>query len=181
MNFNKYRDFGDYHWKAWRDKSTQYSKHADFCSRWVKERPCLDVGCGDGLIAHLLGREVDGIDDNELAISLALSHGINARQFDVYLIEPFARYNAVFMGDIIEHLDDPGRALRAVRATLFPRGALYISTPPKGKQLHDRYHIREYTPDELVALVEMNGFKIADQVIVRLEWVQMYGKFYRTE
>jgi len=54
--FDKYDRLGDYHWAEFA-AGTVYAEHARFCMQWVKERPCLDLGCGDGLITFLLGAE----------------------------------------------------------------------------------------------------------------------------
>ena len=176
MTFDKYEKHGDYHWQEWRDPRTPYAQHAAFCQLWVVERPCLDVGCGDGLITHLLGAE--GIDSSRNGIELALKHGVNARLFDLYALTESKQYAAVFLGDVIEHLAEPEQALKAILRAIRPSGYLYVVTPPANPTgLHDPYHVREYSPDQLRELVTSFGFTLEHRIFVKPEWVRMYGKF----
>ena len=177
MIFDKYEKQGDYHWQQWRQRNNPYAHHAAFCRDWVKERPCLDVGCGDGLITHLLGPAAVGIDDCPKAIELALKHSVIARLVDVYELYAFTNYAAVFLGDVIEHLSEPDRALESIRKALRDDGKLYISTPPKRGPVPGPYHYREYEPEELQAMVERHGFKLDGAILVKAEWVEMYGEF----
>lgn len=177
MIFDKYERQGDYHWQAWRTTpSAQYCHHARFCVQWVKERPVLDVGCGDGLITRLFGLGAFGVDDSEKGVKFAISHHVPAMHQSIYDLHGFSGWPAVFMGDVIEHLQYPVRALKKVHEVLDADGFLYLSTPPKQKTLSD-YHYREYTPAELTALVEQQGFVLQGSIIVKPEWVEMYGKF----
>jgi 2-polyprenyl-3-methyl-5-hydroxy-6-metoxy-1,4-benzoquinol methylase len=145
----------------------------------VKERPCLDVGCGDGLITSLLGPRTTGIDDCALAVELAQKHKVNASVGSVYDLGDSVKYEAIFLGDVIEHLEHPGAALVAIRKALSDGGFLYISTPPK-QPILSPYHHREYTPEELVMFVSAHGFELVGELIVRPEWLEMYGKFRKT-
>lgn len=180
MEFNKYKERGAYHWKLWRDlPNSQYSQHAKHLASWVEERPVLDVGCGDGLITHLLGDGALGIDNCELAIKLAHEHGVRAILFDLYLLDFIDEWRAILLGDVIEHLEFPEKALRRIHKALRPGGYLYISTPPKSAKLHDAYHYREYTPQDLVKEVEPHGFILVGKILVKPEWVEMYAKFQK--
>lgn len=182
MKFDKYEKQGDYHWKLWHQTpDVPYCQHARYCAAWVKERPVLDVGCGDGLITHLFGAGAVGVDELALPVQMAQSHGVMAIQFNALDIsQVFRGLPAIFFGDVIEHLEYPADVLRQLRRCLKPRGTLYISTPPKKSsgKLQSEYHVREYTEDELVQLVQAEGFQLrAPGVIVRPEWVQMYAAF----
>lgn len=175
--FDKYEKQGDYHWKLFQNEpDCAYSQHARFCAEWVKERPVLDIGCGDGLITSLFGNAA-GLDISPLAVTLAQSHKVNAVDGSIYSLSGvLKRYPAVFLGDIIEHLSGPLLALTEVRKVMEPQGLLYISTPPKQASLSD-YHFAEYSPDELVNLALMAGFELVEPILVKPEWVEMYGKF----
>jgi glycosyltransferase involved in cell wall biosynthesis/SAM-dependent methyltransferase len=93
----------------------------------------LDVGVSMGAFAGVAmdyGYRVCGIDVHagyrhhlerlgvEFVHGDAGTHDFGARRFDV-----------IMMGDVLEHLADPRRALAALVATLRPRGLVWISTP----------------------------------------------------
>lgn len=182
IKFDKYEKLGDYHWKLWQDGKNQYAQHARHCASLVKERPCLDMGCGDGLITSLLGDNASGIDNSELAVSLARSHKVNASAADACIrdVTRDGQYSSILMADLIEHLPNPGAALQNARCWLKPSGMLYISTPPRKETLQSEYHVREYSPEELAALVSGHGFELRGKVEVRMEWVEMYASFQMT-
>lgn len=163
----------------WRKKIQPYSAHAKFCASWVQERPCLDVGCGDGLITYMLGDGAEGIDTDPLAVKLARAHSVEAMVGSAENLPfPDGYFAAVFMGDVIEHLKDPIPAIKEAFRVIGPAGMLYVSTPPKSTKLRP-YHYHEYDPKELTELLESNGFRLLDKIIVKPDWVEMYGKFIK--
>jgi SAM-dependent methyltransferase len=81
---------------------------------------------------------------------------------------PFApgSFDAVFAGEIVEHLADPDRALRGWIAALRPGGRLVLTTPNRTHlmaRMTGRYqpknpeHLFEYSRDELVAAIDRAG------------------------
>jgi ubiquinone/menaquinone biosynthesis C-methylase UbiE len=179
MDFPKYRKWGAYHWKLYND-NTKYKRHADRVAAWVKEPHVLDVGAGDGKITSLLGPIAIGIDNEPLAVSLAIEKGVHVLLGDAYDI-PFqdATFQSVLMADALEHFEHPTEALREARRVL--RDYLYVTTPPKrddGK-LTDRFHYREFSPRELQDIVEGVGFELVGEIdVVEKDKVQ-YAKFRR--
>lgn len=178
MKFDKYEKLGDYHWQFWKAKLQPYASHAAFVADWVKERPCLDIGCGDGLISFLLGKNVLGVDSNQLGVNYARAHGVKAFLGDAYSLKVTPGFKAVLMADVIEHLEFPEKALKEAHRVLEPSGFLYISTPPKHEPPRV-YHYREYSPDELVKLVTPVGFSLVGAIVIKDGWVEMYGKFQK--
>ena len=79
----------------------------------------LDVGCGDGCFARLLGeaskvKEVYGVEISSEAVELATENGVKAFQLDLQREDfPFQDnyFDAIFCGEIIEHMFDPDRFL----------------------------------------------------------------------
>jgi ubiquinone/menaquinone biosynthesis C-methylase UbiE len=160
MEFTKYQDKGDYHWRQFYQK-TKYRKHALRVANWVKEKTVLDIGAGDGLITFLLGAK--GIDNEQSGVDIARSKGIDVILGDAYKI-PFKdeEFEAVTMIDVLEHMEDPVMALQEAKRVC--QKMLYIATPPKrpdGK-LTDKFHYIEWTPEELKTLVESQGFLLMD-------------------
>jgi len=100
----------------------------------------LDVGCGNGIISHNLGKEgfnVKGIDVSQKAIEKAISqnHFPNVH-FEVksaeQLVAEGQRYYAVICSEVLEHLNDPGKLLRVLHQSLHKDGILIV-TVPNGK------------------------------------------------
>src|SRR3990167_9608551 len=123
MEFSKYKKFGAYHWKQYEDKNTKYFRHADRVKEWIKEKSVLDIGAGDGKITHLLG--IKGVDDEPEAVRLAVEKGADVKLGDAYRLSyKDEEFDSVFMGDVLEHLEFPRKALQEARRIL--RKYLYL-------------------------------------------------------
>jgi methionine biosynthesis protein MetW len=97
----------------------------------------LDIGCGDGSIALQLkhacnAAEVYGVDQDNDSLSLAKEKGIRTFMLDVdnnpY---PFPNdyFDAVFAGEVLEHLNDPDHFFEEVHRILRKQGTFVITTP----------------------------------------------------
>jgi methionine biosynthesis protein MetW len=128
----------------------------------------LDVGCGDGCLAKLLGevskaKEVYGIEISSEGVELAIKNGVKAYQKDLQKDEfPFEDdyFDAVFCGEIIEHIFDPDRFLQDVYRVLKSGGlcvlttgnlaswhnrlALLLGFEPYGRQVSTRYNVGKF-------------------------------------
>jgi len=180
--FDKYRKRGDYHWREFNAK-TIYRQHVLHVLEWITEDNVLDIGAGDGLITHQLrlrGKDAVGIDNSPHGLAIAKRKGVPVSAGDAYDLPKTRLFSAVFMGDVIEHLEFPVRAIHQVQGVLAPAGSLYIVTPPQSADgvIRDPHHYREYTPDELLSLMRSLGFEAAG-IDVRREWHRMYGRFVR--
>ena len=176
IRFTKYDTKGAYHWKQYAD-GTKYKAHADRVKEWVKEKNVLDVGAGDGLITHLLGAK--GIEYEPEGVRLAQEKGVNVVQGDAYNL-PYEdnSFEAVTMIDVIEHFEDPAKALQEARRVA---PIIYINTPPKKDDgtLTDRFHVQEWSPIGLCNFVESQGYTLDGPIIVYPKEKMMYGKFLR--
>jgi SAM-dependent methyltransferase len=130
----------------------------------------LDVGCGDGLFFNRLAEfgDVEGVEPDERLI--------NPRGpfRDQIRIAPFntdfrssAPYSLVLMLDVLEHLNNPGEALRHAHSLLTPAGALLLTVP--AFQIlwtnHDRInrHLIRYRRGTLHPLLWQAGFAILEE------------------
>ena len=146
----------------------------------------LDVGCGSGVLGKILKQTrnteiVHGIEINEAAAKLAEKQLDRVFQVNVEdwtpEIEP-GYYDAMVMGDVLEHLLDPWASLQKL-ATLVRPGGLFITSIPnvqcwrilaplitKGEWnyadwgLLDKGHIRFFTRKTSTKLLEDSGFRI---------------------
>ncbi|MBN1465163.1 methyltransferase domain-containing protein, partial [candidate division KSB1 bacterium] len=94
----------------------------------------LDFGCGDGGVALELaaaGAQVTALEVDQTKSAL-LRDAIRPGQ-DITIVQDVekrrARYDAVILLDVIEHLPDAQQALLQLHRLLKPDGFLYLSTP----------------------------------------------------
>ncbi|WP_207950575.1 bifunctional 2-polyprenyl-6-hydroxyphenol methylase/3-demethylubiquinol 3-O-methyltransferase UbiG [Marinobacter sp. JSM 1782161] len=104
-------------------------------------RKTLDVGCGGGLLSEGMaqrGAHVTGIDMGEAPLSVAKLHGLESgikvdyRRVSVEELaedpEHAGQYDVVTCLEMLEHVPDPGSAIRACAKLLRPGGDLFVST-----------------------------------------------------
>jgi len=113
--------------------------------RWINERSglsgkrALDVGCGGGILSEAmraLGAEVTGIDLSDKALKVAQLHLLESGQRVTYLradAEDFAQeqpgsYDVVACMEVLEHVPDPSRQVRACARLLKPGGDAFFAT-----------------------------------------------------
>ncbi len=103
----------------------------------------LDIGCSQGIVSLLLGREgrtVVGVDREAAVIAeaerrLALEEPAVRERVTFLEAEagalPFeaARFDAVVLGEVLEHLVEPAAVLDEARRVLRPGGRLILTTP----------------------------------------------------
>lgn len=102
----------------------------------MEGRRVLDVGCGDGFITtkigEITGARMFGVDISKDALKAARKGGIDARLANLDKDSlPFddGYFDAVFCGDVVEHVFDTERLLAEVRRVLKPGGFLVMSVP----------------------------------------------------
>jgi 2-polyprenyl-3-methyl-5-hydroxy-6-metoxy-1,4-benzoquinol methylase len=128
----------------------------------------LDVGCSTGFVVEAArdkGWDAIGIDLNPSAIEFGRSRGLDLRT--VALEDAgFApgSFDAVSLFDVLEHLLDPRRTLRACAELLAPGGILFLYVPNfdsasrllMGANAHfiwPTHHLNYYTPATIRDLV----------------------------
>lgn len=119
----------------------------------------LDFGCGSGILVDELakqGYDAHGLDISEEAIKFGVLQGIkNLGVIDSHKINfPDNTFDAVFMLDVLEHLEDEKWALDEIRRVLKPRGVAIIMVPAYrflwGVQDEVSHHYRRYTKSSLL-------------------------------
>jgi SAM-dependent methyltransferase len=126
----------------------------------------LDAGCGSGRNMVELARRgtVTGIELSETSVALARERAVGEVIAGSVLEMPFADHSfelAVSL-DVVEHLEDDLGALRELRRTVAPGGALLVTVPAyqwlwSG---HDEinHHHRRYTRRTLQQVAERAGW-----------------------
>ena len=180
---------GDYHESLWQEvpagiRPPYMQARLDFLLARVPPRArVLDVGCGEGWFTAALaeaGREAVGIDVAEEPLRRARERapGLDLRCVpaeDEWPLLPDASFDAVWAGEVIEHVADTAGWLSEVRRVVRSGGALVLSTPAhelltrlalglSGRAFAAHFdprsdHLRFYTRSTVVALVEEFGFE----------------------
>lgn len=172
LPFEKYDQRPSLHWKSYAEVDP-FRQRADHLVKMLRNLTprgvAVDLGCGDGLYAHLLakqGVEVIGLDPEASAIDQA--HQATAAQTYPGARPRFERISAgplpladaaaqtLFMLDVIEHLPNPTAVLREAARIIKPGGHLIVSTPAWqfGGCSDPTYHVTEYTMAELERQIE---------------------------
>lgn len=97
----------------------------------------LDIGCGAGLIANPLasaGYEVFGVDQSAPSLETARRRAspgskVHYAEGNAYKLNfPDQSFDSVMLLDFLEHVEEPGRALREAIRVLKPNGVLLFYT-----------------------------------------------------
>src|SRR6202050_2918702 len=137
---------GDYHDALWKGvpeglEPIDFARRSNFLSSYIRmgER-VLDVGCGEGHFAAELGKagaEVVGIDVAAEPLRRARERHpeLDLRQMTVEGTWPLedASFDAVWAGEVIEHVADTAGWLSEARRVLRSGGSLLLSTPDHGR------------------------------------------------
>jgi 2-polyprenyl-3-methyl-5-hydroxy-6-metoxy-1,4-benzoquinol methylase len=151
----------------------------------------LDVGCADGVLTRHLARHherVVAVDGSPIRVerTRAATAGLNVEvhqsHFEDFEPPGGARFDAVVLSCILEHLDDPVSLLRRCAAWLVP-GGVVAAIVPHGRSVHRRAgvhmgfladlddlgeaddaldHKRVYTRDSLRAEFEAAGLDVRE-------------------
>jgi SAM-dependent methyltransferase len=98
----------------------------------------LDLGCGNGwAVTRHLGRPGDkvlGVDMHGPSIEYAQKNfardGLEFRRADLQALHDTSqKWDAIVMGDVLEHLDDPAALLSSCVSLLAPGGRVLVSLP----------------------------------------------------
>jgi SAM-dependent methyltransferase len=108
--------------------------------RYDHEAPCLDVGCGDGLVAGLLERRPEiGLDHDPARCHTARDRRTHQWVLNADLCRIPCRDNmfrTVIANSVIEHVPDWELALAELHRVLCPSGLLLVTAPTQPKRDH---------------------------------------------
>ena len=179
VGYDKYELFGAYHWRhyptgvlrqIWRWDPYKRAHHR-IMLRLLRARlgaapiegSILEVGCGDGVVTHLLtslGYTVVGLDLERRALHLGRAEFAKRGRRSPVVVQgtcaalPFrdAEFSAVLCTEIVEHLDEAtsdaffAEAYRVAK----PGGLLVVTTPQKQTdEMKSPYHVHEFSAADL--------------------------------
>jgi 2-polyprenyl-3-methyl-5-hydroxy-6-metoxy-1,4-benzoquinol methylase len=154
--------------------------------RWIKKYRTagkfFEVGCGMGYFldyARQHGFEVSGIEFAALGANACKEKfGLEVLQssFENYPVKQNT-YDVVFMGDVLEHFNEPLDMLKKAHAMLKPGGIVAVEVPSMFNSITGRlaviglnilgktkkmpmppYHVNEFTPGTLALMLKTAGF-----------------------
>jgi 2-polyprenyl-3-methyl-5-hydroxy-6-metoxy-1,4-benzoquinol methylase len=137
----------------------------------------LDYGCASGDFVAGMGHfcEMWGVDYSPEAIAKAASRhaGIADRFTTIDAMDQNARFDAVTLWDVIEHVPSPPETLALVNSVLAEGGILVLSTPNIGaataRMMGKRWafmtppeHLGFFNRKSMEAILQASGFAIVD-------------------
>jgi len=157
----------------------------------------LDLGCGSGAVGRFLARRdgpgvpIDGLTISPQEAERALPHYRRVEVADLEqadLTQLFARgaYDVILCADVLEHVRQPPRVLRACRELLAPGGVALLSLPNAGycgliaelmagefgyreEGLLDASHVYFFTRATLLRMLAENGWGVEQFDAIRRE------------
>jgi len=170
--------------KDWWDEV--YTERLELLEQYLAkpQRTLLDVGSGPGLFlakGRERGWKVQGVEPSSQAAQYSReSLGLDIHQ--MFLTEQTAQtlghFDAINLGEVLEHLPDPAAMLKLVRGRLNEQGLLCVIVPndfnPFQNILRDHagfkpwwvappHHLNYFNSESLAGLVQAAGFEVLHQ------------------
>ncbi|HWI08097.1 MAG TPA: class I SAM-dependent methyltransferase [Solirubrobacteraceae bacterium] len=142
-----------------------------------RHRTLLDLGCWVGFLlseAQQRGWSVVGVEPSQFASAYARDRlDLDVRTGDLFTTQlPLGHFDAIVMGDVIEHLPRPAEALERMAELLRPGGIAWLALPDAGsviaRGLRGRWwsviptHVQFFTRGSLRTLLERHGWTVLD-------------------
>ncbi len=115
------------------NEGLRFGRVLDYVAKTKPGGRFLDVGCSSGQVmywARKRGLVPSGVEINKRTADIALANGFPV--FNGFLENaPFEKksFDVVFLGDVIEHVNNPREFISEVVSFLKPNGIIAISTP----------------------------------------------------
>lgn len=170
------------------DQTRENNTHNMTLAAVGRDKRVLDVGCSSGYLAEYLatrcGCEVTGLEpdpDAAAAAQARLGDRVVLGGTELLPTLPAGAFDVVLFADVLEHLVDPGAALRETRRLLAPGGRVVASIPNvahadvrlllltgqfpyRRTGLLDSTHVRFLTRDSIPTLFQRSGYRVLDMV-----------------
>lgn len=148
-----------------------------FTSRFLSKLPnhfnYLEIGCGHGLYIceaarHKNSKKLTGWDISSQSImhtsrvleQFNLNKKVTLEQQDIYDKRPDNVFDALVLGEILEHLETPDIALKNLANQLKSGGMVFINFPINSPAPDHIYLLK--TIEEVVSLVRNAGYKVLE-------------------
>lgn len=160
-----------------------------FFSHYVHRGKVLDVGAGGGFLIEesiRRGFTAEGIEPSRKAVTYCLRRKLRVKQgYFRDGIYKAGSFDVVVMSHVLEHVDEPGKFLRAAKSVLRSGGIVclsqtnYTGTIPR---LYQRYwegwvpnqHCVHFSPAGISHLLSANGFTVTSIKILPLGYIPLW-------
>jgi SAM-dependent methyltransferase len=116
--------------------SNRLKREFDYFISFIPEKEgkfsVLDIGCGDGrFLEHFIKLDWDcfGIEPSSYAAAIARKRKITFLDINVLELDDKNKFDFIFMDNVIEHLDYPGKYIEKIYQLLKPSGVFVLKTP----------------------------------------------------
>jgi SAM-dependent methyltransferase len=192
--------------KAAHHRDPNYLEELRLIERYKRPGRLLDIGCNIGMLlchARRRGWDVVGVEPSSSLAQLAAKHGFPIHNcfVDGLPADEEQSFDAVTLGDVLEHVCEPVPFLKDVARFLKPDGVLYVKVPNAlwnlfkqrmlgllGKRpeqgLWDAYeHVVHYTDDSLRRMLGKGGFQVLrttmGKPVQTPVWHELVGHYYQ--
>ena len=124
------------HYMSMAPLALAFERYLECCifEKYSLDAPVLDIGCGDGLFAHILFCEkIDtGIDMNLRELDRAQALGAYAELLHAKgdsIPKPDAFYKTIMSNSVLEHISDLEPVFREIHRLLTPDGRFFMTVP----------------------------------------------------
>ena len=145
---------------------------AEFLPRNKDGYDHLEVGPGHGLLIYFAGKDpragsVRGWDVSAESVAATrraletfdVGHRVELVCQDLFDAEVAAEsFDSIVVSEVLEHLEEPLRALKSLKRCLRPGGRIWVNMPVNSPAPDHLYLLR--TPEEMLDLMTEAGFKI---------------------
>lgn len=153
----------DHFWMRWRHREILRAVER----AKVPIQRALEIGCGKAVARQMLERDlgvpVDGCDLNRAGLEMAKPGLGRLFFYDIFDQDPamLGRYDAVFLLDVLEHIEDDTAFLAAAIRHLRVGGIVIVNVPAS-MLLFSQYdivagHVRRYRHGNLTRVFEQSG------------------------
>ncbi len=128
----------------------------------------LDLGCGHPaklVVSFNKPKKIVGVDFSEKILDIASTEGIgNWIGHDLETeLDLKEKFDLIICADVIEHISDTDMLLENAKRHMSDKSLLVISSPERKSTMIDNpLHVREFSCEELSAILYANGFSIIE-------------------
>lgn len=152
-----------------------YSEIFNKCRNLTQGKEYLEIGIGAGEMlaaAMEMGYNVDAVEIcREDCEKVASVLGIDIKWCDFLKFETNKKYDVIVMGDVLEHISEPVKALQKAKELLNENGVLWLSTPNynsgfsrlmkfKDAMLNQKNHFTYFSYETLLPILHQVGLDV---------------------
>ncbi|MBS0031884.1 class I SAM-dependent methyltransferase [Chitinophaga sp. 22321] len=144
----------------------------------LKDKQVLELGCGEGYGMEMLAPHTAhylSVDKKKPAGQLPANAAFQVCNLPVLTGIADNSFDTVICFQVIEHIRNDSALLHEIRRVLKPGGRLFLTTPNRMMSLsRNPFHVREYLPREMFALMNAHFPKVKVEGIYGNETVMAY-------